>query len=320
MRINFGYVAMSTVVKDCSPSKTITVKNLMKIEDNDVRIFKLKSIAKTNIKNTQRLFYHNKAHDIKIYRLTSKLIPLATHPLAEEWNWFQDVKDDLKALGDYAKEHSFRISAHPDHYTLLNSPRDEVLQASLKDLEYHYKIFQGMGLDSSSKLVLHIGGSYKNKTKSIERFLDNYNNLPKHLKEIIILENDDKTYTTRDVLDISEKLSVPMVLDIHHHWCNNNGEDISDLLDRIFSTWCHEAIPPKIHLSSPKNEKDFRSHADNIDVDFFLQFLEKAKKVNHDFDVMIEAKNKDTALFNLMEELKTVKNIRIIDQASIEYC
>lgn len=318
LRINFGYVAMSMLVKDCSPSKTITVKNLIKIEDDEARAFKLKSIAKTNIKNTQRLFYHNTAHDIKVYRLTSKLIPLATHSLTREWDWFKDVEGDLKALGDYAKEHGFRVSAHPDHYTLLNSPRDEVLQASLKDLEYHYKIFEGMGLDSSSKLVLHIGGSYNNKVESIERFINNYNKLPRHLREIIILENDDKIYTAREVLNISEKLSVPMVLDIHHHWCNNNGEDISDLLDSIFNTWCHEAAPPKIHLSSPKNEKNFRSHADNIDVKFFLDFLGKAKKIDRDFDVMIEAKNKDGALFNLMEELKKATNVRIINQASIK--
>lgn len=319
LKINFGYVAMSTIIKDCSPSKTVTVKNLTKIEDEEVRTYKLNSISKTNIQNTQRLFYHNKAHDIKVYRLTSKLIPLATHKITENWNWYQEVKEELKSLGAYAKENNFRISAHPDHYTLLNSPREEVLKASIKDLEYHYKIFEGMELDTSAKLVLHVGGSYKSKGKSIERFIKNFRKLPKHLKEIIILENDDKTYTALEVLDICENLCIPMVLDIHHHWCNNNGEDISNLLERIFNTWDYEMIPPKIHVSSPKDEKNFRSHGDNIDFDFFLEFLKKAKKINRDFDVMIEAKNKDGALFNLMKDLEGVSDIKIINQASIEY-
>lgn len=310
---------MSMVVKDCSPSKTITVKNLTKIEDEEARLFRLRSIAKTNIQNTQRLFYHNNAHEIKIYRLTSKLIPLATHPLTQNWDWFNAIKDDLKALGDYAKEKNFRISAHPDHYTLLNSPKDEVLQASLKDLEYHYRIFEGMELDTSAKLILHIGGRYKSKDESIERFINNFSTLPDYLKKIIILENDDKTYTTKDVLDICEKINIPMVLDIHHHWCNNNGEDLSDYIASIFNTWNYEDISPKIHISSPRSEKSFRSHADNIDVNTFLKFLEKAKKVDRDFDVMIEAKNKDLALFNLMKDFDKIPKIKIINQASIEY-
>ncbi|WP_432401323.1 UV DNA damage repair endonuclease UvsE [Wukongibacter sp. M2B1] len=319
MRINFGYVAMSKVVKDCSPSRTVTVKSLSKIEDDEVRLHKLKSIAKTNIKNTQRLFYHNRAHDIKVYRLTSKLIPLATHPITEKWDWFKDIYSDLKGLGEYAKEHNFRISAHPDHYTLLNSPKDEILQSSLKDLIYHYKIFEGMGLDKSAKLVLHIGGSYKDKKRSIERFIKNFIKLPEHLREIITLENDDKTYTAKEVLEICQQVKAPMVLDIHHHWCNNNGEDLSEYLERIFETWNYEDVPPKIHVSSPKDEKKFRNHADNIDLDSFTEFLEKAKKINRDFDVMIEAKNKDVALFNLIDDLKNVPNIDVLDQASIEY-
>ncbi|WP_432665464.1 UV DNA damage repair endonuclease UvsE [Wukongibacter baidiensis] len=317
--MNFGYVAMSKVIKDCSPSTTVTVKTLSKIDDHEIRLYKLQSIAKTNIKNTQRLFYHNRAHDIRVYRLTSKLIPLATHPITEEWDWFEDVRLDLKALGEYARENNFRISAHPDHYTLLNSPKEEVLQSSLKDLIYHHKIFQGMGLDKSAKLVLHIGGSYKDKEKSIERFIKNFNNLPEYLKEIIILENDDKTYTTKEVLSICEKLGVPMVLDIHHHWCNNNGDNLSDYLERIFNTWNYEELLPKIHISSPKDEKKFRNHADDIDINSFIEFLDKAKKLNRDFDVMIEAKNKDLALFNLIDGLKKVSDIKMLNQASIEY-
>lgn len=319
MIIRFGYVAMSMIVKDCSPSKTITLKNLLKIEDDEAKISKLTRIAKTNINNTQRLLYHNKAHDIDIYRLTSKLIPLATHKIAENWDWIRALKDDFKALGDYCKENNFRISAHPDHYTLINSPKEEVLEASIKDLEYHNDIFNSMGLDKESKLVLHIGGRYKSKEISAQRFVENYYKLSQNIKERIILENDDKTYTAKEVLEICRKVDAPMVLDIHHHWCNNDSEDIRELIAPIFNTWKNEKNPPKIHLSSPKDEKNFRSHARNIDVSFFLEFLSKAKELDRDFDVMIEAKNKDLALFNLMEKLKKIKDVKIINQASIEY-
>ena len=60
----------------------------------------------------------------------------------------------------------------------------EVISASLKDLEYHHKIFAVMGLDNSAKLIIHVGGAYKNKEESIKRFIDNYKKLlPEHLKK-----------------------------------------------------------------------------------------------------------------------------------------
>jgi UV DNA damage endonuclease len=318
LKISFGYVAMSVVLKDCSPSRTITLKNLTKINNEKARFARLRAIAQENLKNTQRLLFHNQAHAIRIFRITSKLIPLATHPISENWDWFAELQDELKSLGDYARENAFYISAHPDHFTLLNSPREEVTEASVRDLEYHLRIFDGMGLDSSAKLVIHVGGSYKNKEASLERFIQNYKLLSSDLKQRIVLENDDKTYTARDVLGLCQGLKIPMVLDIHHHWCNNNNEDIGDYLADIFSTWDSETRHPKIHLSSPKDAKNFRSHADNVEATFFLDFLTQAKELNQDFDVMIEAKNKDLALFTLMKDLRQIPYIRFLDESSIE--
>lgn len=319
MRINFGYVAMSAILQDCSPSKTITVKYLSKIETEEARLFRLSTLARINLQNTRRLFLHNLAHDIKVFRLTSKLIPLATHPISGNWDWQKELGAELQSLGDYAKAHNFRISAHPDHFTLLNSPQSTVIDASLRDLEYHHQIFTGMGLGSEAKLVLHVGGCYKNKNESIARFIENFRKLPLAIKNRIVLENDDKIYTVRDVLKICESQTIPMVLDIHHHWCNNEEDDIANYLPDIFATWKGEAFPPKIHLSSPKDRKNFRGHADHIDLGPFLEFLKKAKQLDSDFDVMVEAKNKDAALLKLLQELKEVPGIYFVNKASIEY-
>lgn len=308
---------MSSVLQDCSPSKTITASNLAKIESEEVRITRLLSLAQENLKNTQRLFFHNRGHDIKVFRLTSKLIPLATHSLTSNWDWHCQLQEQLSSLGEYALHNDFRLSAHPDHFTLLNSPREEVTAASLLDLEYHHRIFEAMGLNSSFKLVLHVGGSYKNKADSLQRFKENFTRLPSAIKKRIILENDDKIYTAREVLNLCQQMHIPMVLDIHHHWCNNSGDDISNYLPEIIATWEKEKFPPKIHVSSPRDERDYRAHADYVDVDFFLNFLHKARKVNKDIDIMIEAKKKDGALFQLMKEIKEVSFIKVLDEASI---
>ena len=56
MIVRFGYVAMSMVLKDCSPSRTVTVANLEKIKQREARTSRLLRLARENLHNTQRLF------------------------------------------------------------------------------------------------------------------------------------------------------------------------------------------------------------------------------------------------------------------------
>lgn len=319
MRIRFGYVAMALELQDCSPSKAVTATNLAKIEDEEARIIKLRKTASENLENTLRILKYNLAHDIKVYRLTSKLIPLATHPMAEDWDYMDDLKAEFKAVGDFIKENDLRISSHPDHFTLLNSPREDVHNASIKDLDYHENMYLAMGLDNKAKLVMHTGGYYKDKDQSIERLINNFKELRQGLKDRIILENDDKIYNAEDVLGICKLLKVPMVLDVHHERCNKSSRDIGEYIEEIFNTWEGAGLPPKIHLSSPREGKDMRHHADYIEKEDLLEFLYKAREVGRDFDIMIEAKQKSLALHKLMEDIKDVKGIQVINGAEILY-
>lgn len=319
MLVRLGYVAMTMNLKDSSPSGTVTVKTLAGLNEDETRLNKLRKVTAANLHNTLRILRYNKAYNISVYRFTSKLVPLATHPMVSHWDYVGEFRNEFKSLGDFVKENNFRVSAHPDHYTLLNSPSKEVFEASVRDLDYHVKLFEAMGLeDYKYKLVMHIGGLYKNKQTSVERFKENYAILPDRIRKRLIFENDDKIYTARDVLDICKELKVPMVLDVHHHNCVNNGERLEDMLKEIFDTWKDEYFPPKIHFSTPKSKENFRSHADEIDVNEFYRFLQIAKKLKKDFDVMIEAKNKDNALFKLSRELKTFDDIRWVDEGHFE--
>ena len=146
------------------------------------------------------------------------------------------------------------------------------------------------------------------KKESIKRFIENFNKLDKEIKDLIVLENDDKSFNIRNVLSICEKLNIPMVLDYHHFKVNRNNELIEDYIQRIFNTW---TTTPKIHFSSPKDKKNKRSHSDYINSDDFISFLEKIKFTNQDFDVMIEAKQNDDALFRLIRELKYKTDYKI---------
>lgn len=309
MEIRLGYVAMSLEVENCSPSKTITLKSLEKLANRESQLYHLKKLTETNLKNTLRLLYHNSSLGINVYRFTSKLVPMATHPISEDFDYIGEFKDLFEKIGDYVKEKKFRVSAHPDHFTILNTPNPDVLAVSLKDLDYHHRVFEAMGLDSRAKLVLHLGGSYGNKEKAKERFIDNFKKLPTDIADRIILENDDKSYNTNEVLEICKHLKVPMVLDYHHHLCNKGDTDLENLIIDIFETW--EDDIPKVHMSSPKNEKQYRHHAEFIDIDQFLALLSIVEGKASKLDVMVEAKGKDKALIKLLDDLQKVNGILV---------
>ena len=316
MNVNLGYVAIALKLKDSSPNKTITYKTLSKI-DKSMWSKRLLDIAIKNIKNTERIIKYNNAYGVKLYRLTSKLIPLATHKELEEWDWENDLKPYFKLLGDTIKKYNIRVSFHPDHFVLLNSLKEEVLNTSIKDLKYHSKICDLMEMDNNTKLVIHIGGMYGDKKSAIERFYKVFELLYENIKKRIILENDDKIYTAEDVLNISEILDIPMVLDVHHDFCNPSSVDLENLIERVYDTWKNQKCPPKLHFSSPKSEKDFRAHSDYINSKDFLNFLSMSKKVDgRDIDIMLESKKKDLSVYKLIDEIKSEENIEIISDGS----
>ena len=302
MEIRFGYVAISMNLENCSPSKTATVSVLDKLDDRKNKLNRLKHIAKENLQNTLRILKYNKAKNIFVYRMSSKIFPLATYPGLEYTNYIEELKPELVELGKYIKENNMRVSSHPDHFVLLNSISKKVYEDSVKDLMYHLGMFEAMGLDENYKFVLHVGGMYKNKNDSILRFYEGFENLDEKLKKRIILENDDKSFNAQDVLSICNEIKIPMVLDVHHHNCNKCEIELKDLLNEAFDTWKNQKLIPKIHYSSPKDSKNFRNHADYINIEEFSKFLEVAKGVDRDFDIMLEAKQKDNALLKLRKE------------------
>lgn len=308
MKIRLGYVSICTAI-DKTASKTVSFKNYTELgvlEGNK----KIDETSLSNIGSLKEILNYNIRNNIHFYRMTSRLIPLGTHKeVSTNLNKF---KNELESIGLMIKKNHLRVDTHPDQFCVLNSLNNDVIKMSVNILKHHLDIFKLMNI--SSRTVLHIGSGTPNKKYAITRFINTFNELDKDLREMIILENDDKVFTALDILLLCEKLNIPMVLDYHHHMCNNNGDDIEDLIDRIFKTWGNDI--PKIHFSSPKNQKEKRSHHDYIDCDNFITFIEKIKFVNKDIDIMIEAKMKDEALFRLVRQLRYKTNYEFIDETS----
>jgi len=303
MKISLGYACVPVTITETA-SHTLTYTNYKKLgsKGND----KLDSVIKINFESLEKILKYNIRNDIIFFRMTSELIPLVNHPDVH-YDFINQYKDYYKKIGNIIKNNNLRVDLHPSAYTVLNSVNDTVVSSTINILEFYQKMYKCMEIDS--KIVLHVGSKVGGKKVGINRFIDNFNKLNKDLRKLIVVENDDRSYNIRNVLSLCEKLSIPMVLDYHHFKINKNNEKIEDYIERIFDTWKYET--PKVHFSSPKDKKNKRSHNDYINVDDFIDFLEKIKFTNKDFDVMIEAKQKDDALFRLIRQLKYKTDYKI---------
>ncbi|EOC99277.1 UV DNA damage repair endonuclease UvsE [Caldisalinibacter kiritimatiensis] len=257
-----------------------------------------------NLKLTKEILNWNINNGIFMYRVTSKLLPLVTHPdLLNDfkWRWTED-EDILKLMEDVkdiVKKNNIRLSMHPDQFTVINSLNEKVVENSIINLQYHYEVLSRLG---GTDMIIHTGGVYGNKSAAMERFIKTYNSLDNNIKKYLRLENDDKSYTLADVLYINSKTSVPVVLDIHHHVCNNNKEmDIKKEINKVVDSWTETELIPKLHISSGKEGKYDKRHHDYIKEEDMMSLLDLMENI--DFDLMVEAKMKEKAVLKIKDFL-----------------
>lgn len=313
MKIRLGYVAISKAIENVTTSSTITYTNFVKEKEPYDKLYR---IIEGNLEALREILIYNIKNKLHFYRLTSKLIPLATHDKVN-YDYITPFKNRFNEIGQLIEKNKIRIDVHPDQYAVLNSVNNEVVINTMKILEYHYNVLEALNIKNKI-IILHVGGNNFGKEKSIKRFINNFNKLPDYLKSVIAVENDDKIFNLDDVLFIADQLNIPVVLDYHHFLCNNSGKKIENYIEKVFLTW--NGRRPKIHFSSPKSKlkKDFRAHHDYIDVDTFIDFIKKVKFLNIDFDIMIEAKAKDDALYRLVRQLKYKTNFVFLDESTLE--
>ena len=311
MKVRLGYVALSKALDDVTTSSTITYTNYI---NKNYNTSKLLQITKNNLDSLYEIIKYNVKNNFHFYRLTSKLVPLATHDKVD-FDYITPLLDEYKKIGKLINDNNIRVDTHPDQYAVLNSMDSKIVKNTVEILEYHYKIMDAIGIKDKI-IILHVGSSACGKKASITRFINNFNKLPDHIKKCIAVENDDKVYNIKDVLELCHKINVPMVLDYHHFICNNEKEDINDYLKEIMDTW--DGKLPKMHFSSPKSKlkKEFRSHSDYINPECFIKFINILKKQDKDIDIMLEAKAKDDAISRLVRCLKYETNYKFLDETT----
>lgn len=310
--LNFGYACLNTELrkKDIFSSRTLRLATLEK-----KGIVYAKELATKNLKDLLTILKWNKDNGIFFFRISSELFPFATYTkpingITPECNgdgkssalYSLDFADSLlKEIGDYAKANKIRLTMHPAQFCVLSSKSEDVVSNAFSELNHHCEILDRMGLGKDSVIIIHGGGVYGNKSKSLERLEENIINLPKNTRDRLVLENCEMSYTVSDLLPLSEKLKVPIVIDYHHDSIYESQNSIEFYHERVFNVWFERGIKPKVHVSNsiPGIELNDTKTARRKHSDYIQYIHQPLLNIKFPIDVMLECKMKEQALLRL---------------------
>ena len=278
---------------------TTTATSLGRMKRVDA-LHKLNRLCLENAQALMAALGYCHAHGIGCFRVNSQILPIKTHPesgyAVEELPDGDEVVRLFRECGVFARLHGLRICFHPDQFVVLNSPRPDVVDKSIQELEYQAEVSEWLGADV---INIHGGGAYGDKRKALSDFASNLSRLSPSVRSRLTVENDDKTYTPADLLPLCRTEGIPLVYDVHHHRCLADQLSVEQAIEQAIATWNRE---PLFHISSPidgwQGAKPERHH-DYIDIsDFPACWLKKSLTVE------VEAKAKEAAVEKLMAELK----------------
>jgi UV DNA damage endonuclease len=269
----------------------------------------VEELGLTNARDIIKMVRWNDKYGIKFMRLSSEIFPFASH---DEYGYklAPFAADTLAEAGKVIAELGHRVTTHPGQFTQLGSPRKQVIDNAMRDLQYHDEMLSLLKLpeqqNKDAVMILHLGGAYGDKPAAIERFKENYAKLPPSVKNRLVLENDDVVWCVHELLPLCEELNIPFVLDYHHNniifdetQIREGTKDIMDLYPRILETWNKKGITPKMHYSEPTppaiTRTTRRKHSPRV------MTLPPCPDT---MDLMIEAKDKEQAVFELMRTFK----------------
>ena len=296
--------------KEVTGSRSIALKTIVKkgIEEAEKR-------SLLNIKDLGVMMKWMKEKGISVFRLPSDMIPHGSNRTLSElypikgkrYNNLLFCQKELKDLGKIAKDLGIRCTFHPGQYNQLGTPTREVLRRTFYELDMHCKILDLMEVDQDGVVVLHGGGTYGDIEKTSERITKVINILPERITRRLVLENDEKCYSSDDLMKICKKTNTPLVFDIHHYVCYEQKypgkqKSIDEILPEILETWHNKGIKPKFHISEQDVDKRLGAHSFYIE-NIQEQLLEIPEKFKTNLDLMIEAKGKDLAIEKIIPEI-----------------
>jgi UV DNA damage repair endonuclease len=299
-------------------------------QSKDVAEQKLWDLMVQNLAATQKLVDRvgELNENLRMVRLSSDILPAYTEPT---WSYFWQRPDvvsylerNFSLIGLSARASNTRLSMHPGQFVVLASINEGIVGRSIEEFEYHADMARYMGYGKSFqdfKINVHISGK-----QGPEGIRAAYKRLTPEARNCITIENEENSWGLDDCITISD--IVPIVLDYHHYWVRE-GEYLlptDPRVGQVVDSW--RGVRPTMHYSLSR-EDILVGHSTTCRPDMATLLLEGHKKqklrahsnfmwnqeVNKsmyefwkDFDVMVEAKAKNLASFELFEFWKGLEN------------
>lgn len=287
---------------------------------------KLWELAKHNIEATKQAINYvgQLPETLKCFRLGSDVLPAYTEP---SWSWFwrrPDIRNycerEFNKIGNSARKNSVRLSFHPGQFCCIVSDSDDIVNRSIEELEYHTDIIRWMGFGKSKldfKLNIHLSGR-----RGIDGFDNAWNKMSPEVRNCLTLENDEYQKGIEDLILLKAKVGI--VLDIHHHLIKEHEYISPDdsRISHILDSW--QGVRPIIHYSQSREEYVCEFNNKIPTMDEMLVKNKKAKLRAHsdmmankhvnewalgfleNFDIMVEAKFKNLASFELAKQAESL--------------
>lgn len=307
--LNMGYCCINTKLRNLGIFTSRTCR-LDTVREKGIEY--IYDLAHKNIDDLSAIFRWNYKNDIFLYRMSSEMFPFASHPEFYANYDFEQFKEKLKKIGDLAKFYKQTLTFHPGQYNQLTSHRLEVVEQSIIDIDLHAKILDLMECGNDSVIVIHGGSKRDGKQVSLDRLCDTFQRLSDSSRKRLVLENCEMAYSIEDLLPVSRKIGVPIVIDYHHHNINpgtiKSDNQLLEITKLVLDIWKSRDITPLFHLSESRPGIKItdsitarRAHSDYVET-LPPVLLETLK--NHRINLDIEAKMKEQAVLRLQQKYK----------------
>jgi UV DNA damage endonuclease len=319
MKLNLGYACINETLKR-SDNIYVNRTCIQKTFETKGKRYAIE-LATKNLEDLIKIIKWNHNHSINFYRMSSAMFPQITNTnlmlsqsspsLVYSLDKFNYL---FQRIGELADRYDIRLTFHPDHYNQIGSPKLNVLTNTINDLschaniidyinQYRYTQINNNNNNNNSVMVVHIGGTYGDKNKTIIRFQEQFRILQENVKDKIVIENCERNYCVEDLIPISDNLNIPIVLDFHHYNCysklhNNNPKQksLEEIIPIILNSWDRRNLIPKFHQSEQALNKRIGAHSDYVEeIPQILFDITRERRI----DLMIEAKAKENAVLKL---------------------
>ena len=297
--MNLGYACINmTMQKHVSTNRTM-MKRTFEAKGMDY----VSELALLNSRDIIKILEWNRQHGIKLFRISSSIIPWGNNIDITQLKDYKEIKSELKKAGYFAKLWDMRITCHPGPFVVLTSPKDSVVDNAISDLEMHGKLFDMMELSKTpyNKINIHCNGVYGDKMTAMNRFCENFKRLSSSVRSRLTVENDDKAsmYSVKDLMYIHNKIGIPIVFDYHHHQFCTGDMTEQEALQLASTTWPKD-IKPIVHYSESKALHENNAKEKPQAHSLYINAIPNTYEL--DVDIMVEAKAKELAILPFLNQ------------------